>query len=202
MRHSLSLLTAFLVALLLSIPELALAVDEYAPIICTGLFGCGQGAENVIAEHTLPTVAGVLVQLAAGGAILAVTIAGVQMVVSYGDEGKITNARMAILYALGGLGLALCAASIVSFVSTEDFGFLGGEGTIVSVMSAVIGIIMTLFNVAFAIVIILAGLRMITAQGNADEFKKGGNMIKWAIIGAVIVNAAKALVQAVLALNL
>ncbi len=200
MKFILRLLPAFI---LITLPAMAFAVDMYPPIICNGLFGCGRPPENVLMANTLPTVAAILIQLAAGGAVIAVVIGGVQMAVSYGDDGAITNARKAILFALGGLGLALAAAPIVSFVSTEQYyqggEFLFGPG---GLMASVIRIIMILFNVAFAIVIILAGLRMITAGGNADEFKKGGNMIKWAIIGGVIVNLARAGIQALLALNL
>ena len=198
-----AILQAFLAFIFLAVPAMAFAVDMYPPIICTGLFGCGRPPENVLMQSTLPTVGAIMIQLAAGGAVIAVVIGGVQMAVSYGDDGAITNARKAILFALGGLGLALAAAPIVSFVSTEQYymggDLLFGQG---GLMASVIRIIMILFNVAFSIVIILAGLRMITAAGNADEFKKGGNMIKWAIIGGVIVNLARAGIQAFLALNL
>lgn len=196
------LLQAMLTGLLLALPTVALALDQYPPIICTGLFGCGADPSNLILTNALPTAGAILVQLAAGGAIIAIAIAGVQMGVSYGDDGAITNARKAILYALGGLALVLSATSIVSFVSTENYGFSFGGGDIVSVMAAIIRIMMTLFNVGFCLVVILAGLRMITSQGNADEFKKGGQMIMWAVIGGVIVNLAKAGVQAFLLLNL
>lgn len=205
MMRPTTLLRALLTAILLAAPALALAVDWYPPIICDGLFGCGRPPENVIFNSTLPTAAAILIQLAAAGTVLAVVIGGVQMVVSYGDEGKITSARKAILFALGGLALAISAAPIVSFVVTEDYGQGGGTDLLfgpTGVMASAIRIIMILFNVAFALVAIIAGIRMIIAGGNADEFKKAGNMIKWAVIGGVIVNLARVGVQALLMLNL
>lgn len=190
-------LQALVTASLLAIPGAVLAVDPYPPLLCPGLFGCGLGPQNLILTNALPTAALILVQIAAGGAVIAITIAGVQMGISYGDESKITNARKAILYALGGLGIALSAVPIVSFVTSENYGLdIGGD--IITVMASMIRIILTLFNVGFCIVVILAGLRMMNSQGNADEFKKGAEMIKWAIIGGVIVNLAKAGVQAFL----
>ena len=87
------MLKAFLTCVLLALPAGALAIDMYPPIICNGLFGCGRPPENVLLESALPTVGGILIQLAAGGAVLAVVIGGVQMAVSYGEEGTITNAR-------------------------------------------------------------------------------------------------------------
>lgn len=200
MKQLMLLTLACLAIAVLALPALVLAVEPYPPLICNGLFGCGAPPSNVLLESALPIVATLLMQLAAGGAVLAVVVAGVQMATSYGDEGKITNARKAILFALGGFGLVLSSASIVAFVTTENYGFDGGN--VVTVMASAVRIILTLFNVGFAIVIILAGLRMITAQGNADEFKKGGAMIKWAIIGSVVVNIAKAGIQAFLILNL
>ncbi len=193
-------LRLILTVIAMAIPAAAFAVEQYPPLVCNGFYGCGAPAGNVLLLSTLPTAAVLLMQLAAGGAVVAIVIAGTQMTISYGDDAVITSARKAILFALGGFGLALTSASIVTFVTTENYGFVGGN--VVTVMASVVRIILTLFNVGFAIVIILAGLRMITAQGNADEFKKGGAMIKWAIIGGVVVNIAKVGIQAFLALNL
>lgn len=198
-----SLWTATLTALLLAIPAVAGAVDAYPDIFAPGTFGYNTArwqAENILVTSTLPTVGMVLIQLASGGAVLAIVIAGVQMVTSYGDDGAVTSARKAILYALGGLALAFTAMPIVSFVSTEDFG-ASFQGGIAGVMAKIISIIMVLFNVVFAFVIILAGLRMITSQGNADEYKKGFNVIKWAIIGGLIVNLSRMLVQSLIVIN-
>jgi hypothetical protein len=199
MKKYLPLLQAFALVLL-AVPATTLAVEQYPPIICTGLFGCGGGAENVILQHTFPTAATLLIQIAGGGAVIAIVVAGVQMVASYGDEGKFGNARKGIMFALGGLALVLSAAPIVSFITTEEYGFQGNDGSVLTVMATALRIIMALFNVGLAIIVILAGLRMVLAQGNADEFKKGGTVIKYAIIGAVVVNLARTLVQALLTL--
>jgi hypothetical protein len=198
MRMSFSFLPAIVALALVALPMAAFAVDPYPPILCNGLFGCGSPAENVLLNYTLPTAAMVLIQLAAGGAVIAIVLAGVQMVLSYADEGKVSNARKSVIYTLGGLALAFSATSIVSFVATEDYGVGGG---IVGVMANAIRIIMILFNVAFALVVILAGMRMVTAGGNEEEFRKGAQVIKWAIVGAVIVNVARAGVQAFIVLN-
>lgn len=204
-RPALLLKASFALALL-AFPAGALAVDMYPPLLCNGLFGCGRPPENVLLGFTLPTAAGILIQLAAGGAIIAVVVAGVQMGVSYGEEGAITNARKAILFALGGLALALSAQPIVAFVTTENYGQLSGGSDLLfgpgGAFASAIRIIMTLFNVGFVLLVIIAGLRMINSRGNMDEFKKGGEMIKWAVIGGVIVNLSRAVVQALLALNL
>ncbi len=205
MKNITILLQALFVSLVL-FPVAAFAVDAYPPILCTNLFGCGAAPDNVILNNALPTAGGILIQLAGGGAVIAIVVAGVQMVLSAGDEGKVTSARKGILFALAGLGIALAAGPIVSFVSTEDYGQSAGQGELLfapnGVLASAIRIIMVLFNVAFAIMVIVAGIRMITGGGNVEEFKKAGNVIKWAIIGGIIVNLARVLVHAFLALNL
>ncbi len=186
---------------LLALPFVA-AAQTYPIVTCTGLVGCGQNPEDLIMTGLIPTAGGVLITLAGGGAVVAIVVAGVQMATSYADEGKISSARKAILYALGGLGVAISANSLVTFiVSQNEFG-QSEPDLLVGVLSTVVRFTLIFSNVAFIIIAILAGIRMVTAAGNADEFKKGGQMILWAVIGGVLVNVAKSLVQAFLALQL
>jgi hypothetical protein len=196
----LSLLASALVLLLAPIAALAQG-GALPPVICDGLIGCGKGVSNLFFDQALPVAITVMMQVAVGGAMIFIVIAGVRMLVSYGDEGQVSTAKKGIMYALGGLGLALTSASIVAFVSTEQYVDPAPDA-LLGFMAATMRIILLLFNVAFALVIIAAGIRMVIAQGNADEFRKGGTVIKWAIIGAIIVNISKALVQAFLGLNL
>ncbi len=181
------------------------ASAQQMAVICTGLAGCGQGIENTLYTNILPMLASIGIQLAAGGAVIFIMFAGVQMLLSYGDSSKALQARKGILLALGGLALSITSASIISFVSTENYGqanqtnFLFGGG---GLLDSVVRITIFLFNVGFLIMAILGGYSMMLAAGSAEEFKKGGNILKWAIVGAVIVNLAKAIVQAFLQLNL
>ncbi len=192
------------VAILAGATMAALPAFAQIPVICTGLAGCGAGAENVLLTSTLPTAGALMIRLVAGGAVIFIVVAGTKMLIGGNDE-KAGAAKKSIMLALGGLGLALAAGTIVSFVTTENYGqanpgdFLFGAG---GLMESAIRIIMTLFNVAFIIVILYAGIQMVLSSGKADEFKKGGTMIKWAIVGAVLVNLSRAIVQAFLGLNI
>lgn len=196
--------------LLLAAPFLALASSQMLTaqtlpqVVCGNLPGCGQGIENVLFTGTLPVVVSLMIQLAAGGAVIAIVVAGSELLLTGSEEGA-TTARKAVLYALGGLGLAIAAAPIVSFVSTENYGqvnpqnFLFGPG---GLLTSIIRIILVLFNTAFVIVIIFTGFQMVLAGGQSDKFKTASTRIKWAIIGAVLVNLARAIVQATLNLEL
>jgi hypothetical protein len=175
---------------------------QQLPVVnCNGLPGCGAPPSDVLFQNALTTAVIVLVNASAGAAVLFVVISGLQMLLAFGDSGKISKARKGILYALGGLGLSLVAASLVQVVSSEVLVQAGGD-VLTDFMASVVRIILTLFNVIFIIVAIGAGIRMVIAQGKSDEFQAGISMIKWAIIGAIIVNVSRAIVLAFLNLNL
>ncbi len=174
-------------------------------VICTGLPGCGQGPENTLLTRVLPAAVFIMIQLVAGGSVVFIMINGVKMLLSAGDDGKAQAARKGIMSAIGGLGLAIVSATAVSFITTENYGqanpqnFLFGPG---GVLDSVVRLILTLFNVGFVIMVLYAGFKMALASGSGDEFKKGGQIIRWAIVGAVVVNLARAIVQAFLTLDL
>ncbi|MBI3332068.1 hypothetical protein HYZ99_03880 [Candidatus Peregrinibacteria bacterium] len=190
MRFSFS----FPAALILSVPGAVIA--QAPPVVnCTGLIGCGSGPSNVLLTSTLPTVIRLLGTFAGGAAVIFISVAGVQMVLSAGDESKVSSARWSVIYALGGLALAIMSQTIVAAVATETYGSAGGD-FMVSLMRDVIRIILIGFNVTFGLAIMIAGIRMALGGGKADEFQKALFTIKWAIAGAVVTNSAGALVNA------
>lgn len=174
------------------------------PVFCSGIPGCGGGPANILFAFTIPESIRMLANIAAGGAIIAIMAAGAQMMLAFGDEGKTTNARWAILYALGGLALAVASQTIVAFVASENYGQLnsGGDLIVYGILPQVVRIILILVNVTFTIVIMIAGIMMVTAMGSQDQYKKGVTMIKWAIIGAIVMNVARALVEALVNVGL
>ncbi len=187
-------LSALLVALL---PQSAFAwTDPLAAVKCFGLAGCGRAPANVLFTSTLPTLVVLLLQVASGLAVFFVVYAGFQLVFSMGDESKVTKARWGILYALGGLLLAMTAGTIVTIVSTEIYVPPGAAGVnlTLALISTAVRISMNIFNVALAMVIVIAGMRMVLAQGKSDEFNNGMKMLLYAVVGAVVVNLAKTLV--------
>ncbi|HLD71263.1 MAG TPA: hypothetical protein VI873_01455 [Candidatus Peribacteraceae bacterium] len=172
-------------------------------IVCTGLAGCGSDPANVLFDKTLPLLIEVLANIAGGLAVIFIGVAGFQMVLANGDDGKISTARWGVLYALLGLCLAIASTAIVSFVSTEDYGQSNpGDLLLGGVLPAAMRILITIFNVVFVIAIMFAGYRITLGGGKAEELTKGLAVIRWAIAGAVIINVAHAAVKAVLAIGL
>src|SRR3989338_6738909 len=129
------------------------------PVQCVeGLLGCqGSGPrvpspKNFLLESTLPTAIEILGTFAGGAAVILIAVAGVQMVLSGGDESKISSARFSILYALIGLAVAVMSQTIVAAVATESYA-AAGENLLVGLMRDVIRLILIAFNVAFVLAV-------------------------------------------------
>lgn len=177
------------------VPAAAAQMAPYPP--CGSLPGCGTKS-NVLATSTLPTIALFMVRLAGGLSVVFIAWAGISMMINMGDESKVTKARWAVIYSLLGLSLAVCAQLIVGFVATENVG-QGNTGDLIigGILPRAVQILVIVLNVIFAIVIIIAGIRLAMTQGKADEFGKAKTALIWAIGGAILVNMARALATAV-----
>lgn len=178
--------------LLLLLPGTADAILPVTP--CAGLVGCGGGAANVLLNNA-SRVADLLMQMAIAFSVLFIVWSGFQMIIAIGDESKISQARWGVLYSLLGLGLAGVSQIIVSTVGTYAFN-IANPILPVGLVGSAIDILLTLTNVALIIAVIIGGIRMVYAQGKSDEFNKGKTTILWAASGAVFINLANALVQA------
>ncbi len=167
----------------------------YTP--CSGLqYGCGAGAANLL-QGAIPRAASLMLQFAGGAAVLFIIWAGMQMLLSLGDESKVTQGKWGILYALAGLTIAILSSFIISVIGTQTYIVAGSNpgGAPFELLSAAIGILRTVLNAILLLVIVMVGIRMLYAQGKSDEFNKGKTQMTWALVGAVVVNLAAALVQ-------
>ncbi len=168
---------------------------------CTFIGGCTP--TNVVA-NAIPFIANLFIAVAAGAAVLFVVVGAFLMVIGFGDEGSIAKGKHAIVYALVGFGLVLLAQTIVAYLASADMfgGLFMTPEPIFEFMRIAVRAMMVIFNAVFAVVMVLAGYRMAFARGSADEFNSAKSMLIWAVVGAVVINVAHALVNAVLALPL
>jgi hypothetical protein len=163
----------------------------------TNLFGCG-GATNVIATNVVPNLAVFFLRFVAACSVLFIVWSGIQMMIAGGDTGKRDTARMSIMYALLGLGVALSAQLLVGFVATENFGQGNAENFVIGgAIKSAVRILITLVNAILGFVIILQGFRMVMAQGKSDVFNEARSALLSAVLGAIVVNAALVLVRTV-----
>lgn len=163
------------------------------PIQCEGLAGCGGQPANLFLTG-IPKIAMFLLQIAAGVSVLSIMWSGFQMVLSWGDTGKIGEAKNAILFSLLGLGLSVLSQFIISSVVSELPSIPDNPSTMhLDLMYAAGRYLRNVLNAAMGLAIIIGAIRMVMAQGKQDEFAKGRTGVVWAIIGALIVNFAAAI---------
>lgn len=169
-------------------------------------FGCGAGGlspvvpSNVIWNALVGSqgIAVTLLQVSAGMAVLYIIWAGFQMVISMGEEGKLSQYKWGIAYALIGLSVSILSQFVISTVGTQNYGQQSNVQNLpINLLSSAALILRVLLNAVFVIIMVVAGLKMLYAQGKADDFNTGKKMLTWALIGAVIVNLSAALVTAV-----
>ena len=170
--------------------------------ICNPLIvGCGSPTANVIGNNA-PIVLVWMLNIATAIALAVIIWSGFTMLLSMGDESKISKGRWNVLYALLGLVLVISAQVIVGVVGTTDFGQGTGDPLtlVANVFAALITSARVILNITFVIVMVIAGMRMVYAQGKQEEFTKGKTMITGAIFGALAINLGPALIRALAAL--
>ncbi len=142
-----------------------------------------------------------LVNVAAGAAVLFVVWGGMQMIVNFGDEGKMTQGKNSVIYALIGFGLVLASQSIVAFVQVQAAPIGASLNPLITAMAVAVDTMYKLFNVAFVIFVMYAGIRMVIGRGDQTAFTQARTMLIWVLGGALVINVAHALVYAVLGLG-
>lgn len=187
--------------LLGTFPQVALAAPP-APGIdpCSTIGGCSLSGGGIIAL-VIQNTAALFVSIAAGASVLFVVVGGFQMLLSFGNDSTVTKGKNSVMFALGGFALVLAAQAIVSFVVNNAIGgglVLATVNPAVSLMGVAVRMMLSVFNVAFALVAIGSAIRMVVAHGKSDEFGKARSALIFSIVGAVIVNVARALVNIIL----
>ena len=167
---------------------------------CTGLIGCGAGTANVILLN-MPSLATLMIIIASAISVFFIVLAGFRMVIALGDDGQIAEQKKAVMNVLIGLTVVILSQAAVGFIGTQNYG--QGDDPLnffLNFTARAVSILLTIFNAAVVAAIIYGGMRMLYAQGKADEFNKGKTIITWSIGGAVVANLANALVQALAAI--
>ena len=92
--------------------------DVKTPLVLPGVdIDKGQGIYN----NALPTITGLVLQLAGGLSLLFVIISGIQLLTAYGNEEKIGPAKKTLTFALAGLVISLLSYAIVQIIVSIKF---------------------------------------------------------------------------------
>ena len=162
---------------------------------------CDSAAGQSVIDDGIVRTGLLFAGLAGAAAVLFAVIGGAQLLLSFGDESKITKGRNSMIFALGGFALVLASEAIVSFVvasagagrlHTASNPFIGG-------MQLITNTIVVALNILFVLVMVVSGIRMVIGHGKSDEFTKARQALIYAVAGAFFVNVAHALVRGILA---
>ena len=189
------LITLIIGARALLIPVSATACNVPAADPCRLIGGCTCQNEAI---NAIPLIVDTLVAVAAGVSVMFIIVGAYQLLISTGEEGAIGKGKMSIIFALVGLGLTMVSQTIVAFAIAQFGGLQTSGDPIFSFMGLAVRAMTGTFNAVFVIMMIFGGFRMAYARGNADEFSKARGILIWACIGAICVNVARAMVNAVM----
>lgn len=176
------------------------------PLVANAVIVCGPGGcgdivpQNTFVTNVVPTLIKVLVTVSAGMAVIFVIYGGIQMVTMYGDEGGVAKGKKSVIYGLGGLGVTMMAGTLVAMFANSNWGG-NSANLIMNFMKSAAVFMVTIFNGLFGVAIFYGAIRMAISGGKSDEFNKGVSMIKWSIVGALLVNFSRAIVQAFIGLG-
>ena len=136
-----------------------------------------------------------------------VVYSGFRMIISQGNEEEVAKAKTSLQWSLSGFIVIVMAFAIVSAIglffqhrdNTPNTGDI--QNPIVS--SDVFGLADTIFAGALSIVglvaitlIIINGIRYLTARGNEEKVQQATRGLQWAVIGLIITILAYVIVTA------
>ncbi|HRH92974.1 MAG TPA: hypothetical protein PKV72_00405 [Candidatus Peribacteria bacterium] len=179
--------------LLLLLPAAAQAQLPW--VYCGNLPGCTPG----FAEHITGAMTQLIIRFDVYAYILGalfVMIGGGMIVLSGFSEEMVNKGKQTITWALIGVFIGKFASLLVSFVTMEANSVGSGE-LVVAVINTAIGSVLDLFRVGLFGVVIYCGMRMVVARGKSDELEKARSGLIWAAIGAIIINLAQVITNAI-----
>ncbi len=201
-RRKLSIINyqfAALLALILGIIPFPILAAELMHPLCS-FPGCGLAPANILGGVAIPEVARITLNSAAALAVIFGLVGGARYLISRGKDEEVEKGKNTILWALGGMFLALGAHRIVMAVLSQSYVAVGVD-PLFEFFNAVIAIMMTLLNVTFMLMVFWSAGYMVMARGKDEDMTKGRKTLFYAILGAVAINIIPYLVRAVILIN-
>lgn len=133
-----------------------------------------------------------------------VIIGGLYMILHLGNDERYETGKKAVMAALGGLAIGMFSDNLVTYVIGEQYydvtpsTLFGGEDTVLGIIFATRRIVFTFFNLILISAVIFNAMRMVLSRGNEEQYHKAVAGFFYGAIGAIIINIADRLVNAVL----
>lgn len=188
----------------LLIPGVALAIPPNIWVFCGDLRALGgeslPGCSSGWGEYISGAINILLIRLPLYIYILGVLfimIGGAYILLSAGDQEKVTKGKNAITWAVIGIFVMNFAVTLISYIVAEVSTRDSASDLVESVIYTLIGSIFDLLYIAILGVALFSGMRMVLAFGKEDEFKKARDGLFWCAVGAIIINLADAIATAI-----
>lgn len=180
---------------------LAWVTPAFAANPCVGVTGCNASSNQLVGA--VSPIAEMVVAFAAAFATLFIIIGGFMMLMSAGNESNAEKGKKYVVYALIGFALTLMSQAIVKFVFSNAvlIDIADPNNAPFYFIAQIVKMMLALFNVIFVIIAVIAGFRMVIGGGQSSEFDASKKAIRWAIIGAIVVNLSYAMINATLNLG-
>ena len=136
-----------------------------------------------------------------------------KLIVSHGNEESINKAKQGLTWSIAAFLVAIFAFSIISSVSVileannqDELGLgrnlsppidVGEKGGFDDALKVVINGLLGLVAVAGTLMIVYAGIKMVTANGNEEQITSAKTILKWAILGVVVTVFAFAILNGI-----
>lgn len=153
------------------------------------------GLSNFIWTIAL-NIVDILFQIIGYAAVIFIIIGGYFYITSNGDPNRMQRGLSTITSAVIGIAVAIGASSAVSLIIENTV--LNSSKSAQEYVQGILNLAYTFAGIVAVVIIVLAGVRMATSNGDPANFTKARNAILYAVIGLVIVFAAWALTDFVI----
>ena len=181
------------------------SVDPCAFVDVGGTW-CDSQATTNPTDDVIENLAVSFVAIAISYATLFTIVGGGLLLISVGDDTRVSQGKKAILYSIVGLGLVLLAQTIMAYFTEmfstldESIGQTGGLPVTFKAVNLATNAVVNAFNAVFMVIMVWAGYRVTFGRGGNEEFNKAKSMLMWAIIGAITVNLAYAIIGVIISI--
>jgi hypothetical protein len=151
------------------------------------------------------SVLGYLQSLVVLLALVFIVIGGLLYITSGGNDGQIKTAKGAITAAVIGLAIGIAAPTFLREIATilgwsGDQSAIAGASSLYTILLNTLNFLLGIVGVLAVIMLVIGGFMYLTAAGDEKRIDTGKDIIKYSIIGIVVVLSALVIVKQVVAL--
>jgi hypothetical protein len=121
-------------------------------------------------------------------ALIFIVLGGILYITSYGNEKRITRAKLCITSAIIGLAITLAAPSFLLEIK-KIFGIDSGDShalTLLEIFNNVLSFLLSIIGILAIISLIVGGMMYMTSFGDTKKVETGKSIVKNSIIGIIV----------------